>query len=271
MKMALLEFHDVYSGYGETEILHGVSGHVDPGEFVTLIGPNGAGKSTLIRTIIGILRPSKGSIRFRDIEIAGRRPEELVLDGLAYVPQTHNIFPNLTVHENLEVGAITRRPGWLHEVGREVGSLFSSLRRGNGTPKELAQAPLSSEEFKARVRHVTEIFPNLRAKLGQRAGALSGGEQQMVALGKALVLDPLLLLVDEPSAGLAPKLVHLLFEKIEEINEHGTSILLVEQNAKKALMMADRGYVLEMGRNRYEGKGEALLYNPEVGRLYLGG
>ena len=137
--------------------------------------------------------------------------------------------------------------------------------------KQLARARLTKDEFAARVRHITDLFPNLKPKLRQRAGALSGGEQQMVALGKALVLDPVLLLIDEPSAGLAPKLVHLIFEKIEEINARGTAILLVEQNAKKALTMADRGYVLEMGRNRYEGKGEALLLDPEVGRLYLGG
>ena len=271
--MSLLEFHDVYAGYGETEILHGVSGQVDEGEIVTVIGPNGAGKSTLIKTIIGVLKPSKGSIRFRGIEIGGRRPDELVTDGLAYVPQSHNIFPSLTVRENLEMGAITRRPGWLRELGEAVTPVISLLRPGSAAraPKELAQSRLTAQEFEARARLVTEIFPNLRAKLRQRAGNLSGGEQQMVAMGKALVLDPVLLLVDEPSAGLAPKLVHLIFEKIEEINERGTAILLVEQNAKKALTMAHRGYVLEMGRNRYEGKGEALLLNPEVGRLYLGG
>ena len=135
----------------------------------------------------------------------------------------------------------------------------------------LAQSRITAVEFESSVGHITELLPNLRPKLNQRAGSLSGGEQQMVAMGKALVLDPVVLLVDEPSAGLAPKLVHLIFEKIEEINATGTAILLVEQNAKKALMMADRGYVLEMGRNRYEGKGEALLHDPEVGRLYLGG
>ncbi len=245
---------------------------MDSGEIVTVIGPNGAGKSTLIKTIIGVLTPSKGSIQFRSIEIAGRSPETLVTDGLAYVPQNRNIFPNLTVRENLEMGAITRRPGWLHEAGELVAPLLSRLRRdADSATKELAQSRLTRDEFEARVTHIAEIFPNLRRKLRQRAGSLSGGEQQMVALGKALVLDPVLLLIDEPSAGLAPKLVHLIFEKIQEINEHGTAILLVEQNAKKALTMADRGYVLEMGRNRYEGKGEALLLDPEVGRLYLGG
>src|SRR5256712_601268 len=269
-----LEFRDVVAGYGETEILHGVSGSVDAEEIVAVIGPNGAGKSTLIKTIIGVLKPKSGSIRFRGVEIAGRNPEDLVTDGLAYAPQNRNIFPNLSVRENLEIGAITRRPGWLHQAGEALNSALPDvLRRGNGgaAMKQLAQARLTKDEFAARVKHITDLFPNLKSKLRQRAGALSGGEQQMVALGKALVLDPVLLLIDEPSAGLAPKLVHLIFEKIEEINTRGTAILLVEQNAKKALTMADRGYVLEMGRNRYEGKGEALLLDPEVGRLYLGG
>jgi len=264
----------VVAGYGETEILHGVSGSVDAEEIVAVIGPNGAGKSTLIKTIIGVLKPKSGSIRFRGVEIAGRNPEDLVTDGLAYAPQNRNIFPNLSVRENLEIGAITRRPGWLHQAGEALNSALPDvLRRGNGgaAMKQLAQARLTKDEFAARVKHITDLFPNLKSKLRQRAGALSGGEQQMVALGKALVLDPVLLLIDEPSAGLAPKLVHLIFEKIEEINTRGTAILLVEQNAKKALTMADRGYVLEMGRNRYEGKGEALLLDPEVGRLYLGG
>ena len=272
MTVPLLEFHDLFAGYGETEILHGVSGSLGEGEIVTVIGPNGAGKSTLIRTIIGILKPSHGSIRFRGIEIAGRRPEQLVSDGLAYIPQTNNIFPSLTVRDNLEMGAITRRPGWLHDVGEKILPAFARLRHGRGAPEAmLAQSRITAVEFESSVGHITELLPNLRPKLNQRAGSLSGGEQQMVAMGKALVLDPVVLLVDEPSAGLAPKLVHLIFEKIEEINATGTAILLVEQNAKKALMMADRGYVLEMGRNRYEGKGEALLHDPEVGRLYLGG
>ena len=255
--MALLEFKDVFAGYGETEILHGVSGTVEQGEIVTVIGPNGAGKSTLIKTIIGILKPSRGTIRFREVEIAGRQPEDLV-----------------TVRENLEMGAITRRPGWLHQAGEAlvpIVSRFRLRRPASEVERALAQGRLTSDEFEARVRHIVDLFPNLRPKLRQRAGNLSGGEQQMVAMGKALVLEPVLLLVDEPSAGLAPKLVHMIFEKIQEINEHGTAILLVEQNAKKALKMAHRGYVLEMGRNRFEGKGEALLLNPEVGRLYLGG
>ena len=271
MTVPLLEVQDVFAGYGETEILHGVSGYVDDGEIVAVIGPNGAGKSTLIKAVIGILKPSRGSIRFRGVEIAGRNPEELVLDGLAYVPQNRNIFPNLTVMENLEMGAITRRPGWLHRAGEAVKERLPWPRSLDDATKAMAQAPMTAEQFKERVERIATLLPNLRPKLRQRAGNLSGGEQQMVALGKALVLDPVLLLIDEPSAGLAPKLVHLIFEKILDINAHGTAVLLVEQNARKALGMAHRGYVLEMGRNRHEGKGEALLRDPEVGRLYLGG
>jgi ABC-type branched-subunit amino acid transport system ATPase component len=218
--------------------------------------------------VIGILKPRKGSIRFRGVEIAGRNPEELVTEGLAYVPQSQNIFPSLSVQENLEMGAITRRPGVIHRVWSRAARSIPLRRRDDGIPTVTL---LSEDEFAARIDHVLNIFPNLKDRVRQRAGMLSGGEQQMVALGKALILDPVLLLIDEPSAGLAPKLVSLIFEKIREINEHGTSILLVEQNAKRALAMANRGYVLEMGRNRYEGTGHALLHDPDVGRLYLGG
>lgn len=273
--------HGLYAGYGETEILHGVSASVDDGEIVVVIGPNGAGKSTLVKAVMGVLRPTKGSILFHEFEIAGRPPEELVTEGLAYVPQNKNIFPSLSVLENFEMGAITRRPGWLHEVSEAITrgrTIHVTLRtRGFGLKAERENdhpertARMSRETFEGRVGLILDIFPNLKPKLRQVAGSLSGGEQQMVAFGKALVLDPTLLLIDEPSAGLAPKLVTLIFEKIQHINEQGTAILLVEQNAKRALAMADRGYVLEMGRNRYEGKGEALLSDPEVGRLYLGG
>lgn len=263
--MPLLEVADLYAGYGETEILHGVTLHLDPGEIVVVIGPNGAGKSTLAKAIIGIIKPSRGSIRFETYEITGRPPDELVMDGLAYVPQNKNIFPSLTVMENLEMGAISRRPGLLTQVQIR---LMDRIRRSDVQPETKR---LTDESFHERVDWILDIFPNLKSKLGSRAGGLSGGEQQMVAMGKSLVLDPTLLILDEPSAGLAPKLVDLIFEKIREINKQGTTILLVEQNAKRALAMSNRGYVLEMGRNRYEGKGEALLLDPEVGRLYLGG
>ena len=258
MNVPLLSAQKVVSGYGETEILHGVSIRVDPGEIVTLIGPNGAGKSTLIKTIIGILKPKVGRIMFAGEDISGMPPEQLVLRGLAYVPQTSNIFPSLSVYENLEMGAIVRRPGILARAHRKVF--------GQSGP-----TPDSTEAFAERVEHVLSIFPNLLPKIRERAGMLSGGEQQMVALAKTLILEPQALLIDEPSAGLAPKLVHMMFDKVLDINRHGTAIVLVEQNARRALEIANRGYVLDMGRNRFEGEGEALLRNPEVGRLYLGG
>jgi ABC-type branched-subunit amino acid transport system ATPase component len=263
--VALLDVAELYAGYGETEILHGVSVHLDPKEIVVIIGPNGAGKSTLAKAIIGILKPSQGTIHFDSHDITGRRPEQLVTEGLAYVPQNKNIFPSLTVIENLEMGAITRRPGLLTKMELR---LMNRIRRGEVFPEARR---LTDEGFRERVEWILQIFPNLRPKLRSRAGSISGGEQQMVAMGKALVLDPTLLILDEPSAGLAPMLVDLIFQKIREINERGTTILLVEQNAKRALALSHRGYVLEMGRNRYEGKGEALLLDPEVGRLYLGG
>jgi len=256
--VALLSVEGVTSGYGETEILHEVSIRVDPGEIVALIGPNGAGKSTLIKTVIGILRPHAGRIVFAGEEITGKAPEQLALLGLAYVPQTNNIFPSLTVHENLEIGAIVRRPGILTRIHRTI----------LGEP---ALAPYTAQEFDDRVEHVLTIFPNLRPKVHVKAATLSGGEQQMIALARTLILDPQALLIDEPSAGLAPKLVQTIFDKILDINRHGTAIVLVEQNARRALAIAHRGYVLDMGRNRFEGKGEALLRDPDVGRLYLGG
>jgi len=272
--MPLLAAADVFAGYGESEILHGVSVRLEPREFVAIIGPNGAGKSTLVKTIIGLLKPSKGSITFEERDITGRDPEDLVLEGLAYVPQTSNTFPTLTVRENLEMGAITRRPGRLGVLYRDVVARLNTLRGKEEAAKELTEAlkrDYTSEEFERRVEELCEMFPNLRPKLDSRVRTLSGGEQQMVALAKALVLEPKVLLLDEPSAGLAPRLVTLIFDKVRAINASGVAILLVEQNARKALALADRGYVLERGLNRYEGPGQALLHDPEVGRLYLGG
>ena len=276
--MSFLEARDIYSGYGETEILHGVSMHVEAGEFITIIGPNGAGKSTLVKTLIGLLKPRKGQVFLFGKDITGKNPEDLVHEGLAFIPQTNNTFPTMTVRENLEMGAITRRPGWI--VTRDpliLPPLFARLRRrlrdgsSGGSGLEPSIARWTKEELEARVEEVCRIFPNLRPKLDARVRSLSGGEQQMVALAKTLVLDPKCLLIDEPSAGLAPKLVSLAFAKIQEINDGGVAIVLVEQNAKKALALADRGYVLEAGRNRYEGPGQTLLHDPDVGRLYLGG
>lgn len=234
--MPLLDVDNVSSGYGEMGVLHNVSLHVQKREAVTLLGPNGAGKSTLLKTIFGLLIPRTGRIMFGGEEIAGLKPPHLVRRGLSYVPQVDNVFPSLTVQENLEMGAFTREEGMVR-----------------------------------RLEEVFDLFPMLRRKAKQRVAGLSGGERQMVAMGRALMLDPALLLLDEPSAGLAPRLVSVVFETIAAINRAGVALLIVEQNARQALRVSQRGYVLASGQVRLEGPGEQLLQDEELGRLYLGG
>lgn len=234
--MAILEAKKIRAGYGETEILHGVFVKVDEGEIVSIIGPNGAGKSTLLKTILGLLRPLEGKIILDAEDITGLDPHRIVRKGICYVPQTENVFPSLTVEENLEMGAFIR-----------------------------------TDDYKSRMKEVYGIFPHLKERRRDRAGKLSGGQRQMVAIGRALMLEPKVLLLDEPSASLAPRLVQLIFEKIHEINRSGVAILMVEQNTREALKVAHRAYVLTMGRNRFHDTGEALLNNKEVGKLYLGG
>jgi len=231
----ILKVENLRGGYGETEILHGVSCRVDEGEVVTIIGPNGAGKSTLMKAILGLLKPTQGKIIFKNQDITGKSPNQIVAEGICYVPQSDNVFPSLTVDENLEMGAFIRRDG-----------------------------------FRKKMEEVYQIFPDLKEKKKVKVKKLSGGQRQMVAIGRALMLDPVLLLLDEPSAGLSPKLVQVIFNKIIKINQKGVSILMVEQNARKALMISHRGYVLVMGHNRFEGSGEAILNNEEIGKLYLG-
>lgn len=255
----LLDVEDLHAGYGEMEILHGVSLQLQEKEIVTIIGPNGAGKSTLIKAVFGLLRPNGGRVLFRGTDITGLHPRKLVRMGLGYVPQSNNTFPSLTVLENLEMGAITHR---------RSPFLMPRNRTGDG---QAHQQLMSDSEIRERARKTIALFPNLEPKLREPAGALSGGEQQMVALAKSMMLDPEVLLIDEPSAGLAPKLVDSVFSKILEINQRGTGVILVEQNAKKALAIANRGYVLETGRNRFTGTGDWLLHNADVGDLYLGG
>ncbi len=234
----IVQTEDLYSGYSEgVDILHGVSIHLDKGEIVTLIGPNGAGKSTLIKSIFGLLTPRRGHVFFNGSDITGTPPEAVVRLGLSYMPQVENVFAHLTIRENLEMGGIVH--------GRV--------------------------DLRPRIQRVYNIFPNLAKKDGVKAGNLSGGEQHMVALGKTLMQDPQVLLVDEPSVGLAPQMVDTILERIQDINQAGATVLMVEQNARKALKISDRGYVLEMGRTRFEGTGPDLLANPQVGRLYLGG
>lgn len=224
------------SGYGEMQVLNGVSLTVNNDEIVSIIGPNGAGKSTVMKLIFGLLKPWEGTVSFSGQDISGTAPERLVRLGLSYVPQVDNVFPNLTVEENLDMGGFTLS-----------GSLDSQKER------------------------VYELFPRLAERRRQRAGKMSGGERQMVAMGRALMLDPKLLMLDEPSAGLAPLLVDMIFERVVEINKSGVAILMVEQNAKKSLALADRGYVLATGQNKVDGPGQELLNDPEVARLYLGG
>ncbi len=242
------------------EILHGVSVRLEKGEIVAVLGPNGAGKSTLIKTIFGLLKPTAGKVRFAQEDVTGLAPERLVLMGLSYVPQVNNVFPSLTVRENLEMGGIVLRR-----------SVWDRITPGRRTTAAAIEAYSTHATLDERIDDVLGLFPGLRDRMKDRVGTLSGGQQHMVAFAKSLVLKPQVLLIDEPSAGLAPNLVTMVFDKIREIREHGTSLVLVEQRARRALQLADRGYILDMGRNKYEDRGEALLRNPDIGRLYLGG
>jgi neutral amino acid transport system ATP-binding protein len=232
----LLEVEQVYAGYvQDLYILQGVNFRIAPGELVTVIGPNGAGKSTLAKAIFGLLKPSAGTITFKGKNITGWKSNQIVPLGMGYVPQIANVFPSLSIEENLEMGAFTSK----------------------GNVKSLKE-------------RIYVMFPRLDERRRQKAGTLSGGERQMLAMGRALMLQPDLLILDEPSAALSPILVTSVFEQIKAINQTGTAIILVEQNAKKALMMSDRGYVLESGQDRFQGSGQDLLNNPKVGELYLG-
>jgi neutral amino acid transport system ATP-binding protein len=236
MTTPLLAVEDVFAGYvQDLNILQGVNFRINAGELVAVIGPNGAGKSTLAKTIFGLLTPNRGKIHFKGENIVGLKPNQIVERGMCYVPQIANVFPSLTIEENLEMGAFIRN---------------------------VPLTPLKQQIF--------DTFPVLAQRRRQRAGTLSGGERQQLAMGRALMLQPNLLLLDEPSAALSPLLVNSVFEQIQRINQTGTAIVLVEQNARKALSMADRGYVLDTGRDRFEGRGSDLLNDPKVGALYLG-
>jgi ABC-type branched-subunit amino acid transport system ATPase component len=234
--MIILQAKDITVGYTEVDILHEVSITAGSGEIISIIGPNGAGKSTLLKTIFGLLKPRHGTITFKEWNITGLKPNMVVRKGISYVPQVDNVFPSMTIQENLEMGAFIR-----------------------------------NDDYSQRLKEVYELFPAMAERRKQKVGHLSGGQRQMVAMGRALMLDPQVLLLDEPSAGLAPVLVSGIFEKIRDINATGVAIVIVEQNAKEALKMAHHGYVLAMGRNVLDDTGDALLANEEVGRLYLGG
>ena len=240
MSEPLLVVRDLYAGYGGEDILHGVSIEVTRGSIVAVIGPNGSGKSTLLKTIYGLLRPRRGTITLvgpngRALDLAGLRPNEITALGLNMVPQLANVFPDMSVLENLEIGA---RP--------------------------------IPQRFAAQLEAVLAFLPQLRLLLPKRAATLSGGQRQMLGLARALMSDPTVLILDEPSAGLAPRVQDEVFTKVKAISGLGVSVLMVEQRARQCLAIADYGYVLEQGQNRIQGKAAELLADPEVVRLYLG-
>jgi ABC-type branched-subunit amino acid transport system ATPase component len=232
--MSKLQMKNVVSGYGSMDVLHQLSLEVEEGKIVTLLGPNGSGKTTVLRTIFGVLTPKQGRVFYKGEDITGLQPERVARLGMCYVPQEENIFAALTVQENLEMGAFIRE-----------------------------------DDFRPRMEEVFELFPDLTNRRRSRAGELSGGMRQMLAIGRALMLNPEMLLLDEPSTGLAPFLVEQIFERIETLNKQGVTVFLVEQNAE-ALRCADRAYILEGGEKRAEGTAQELMNDEEIGRVYLG-
>ena len=236
--MALLELNDVHTYYGAIHALRGITLSIEEGEIVTLIGANGAGKSTTLRTISGLLKPRQGQITLRGASIVGMRPHQIVGLGICQSPEGRRVFARMTVHENLEMGAFSRN---------------------------------DTAAFAADFERVYTLFPRLRERTGQQAGTLSGGEQQMLAMGRALMAAPKILLLDEPSMGLAPILVEQIFEIIGTINKSGTTVLLVEQNALMALSVANRGYIMQTGEIVLSGDAASLAKNPAVKEAYLGG
>ena len=232
----LLVAEDLVAGYvAEVDILDGTALEVREGEIATVVGPNGAGKSTLIKTIFGLVRPRRGRVTLRGEDLTGLEPHSITRRGMSYVPQLDNVFPSLSVEENLEVGSLDRSL-----TGERIEAMYG-------------------------------LFPRLGERRRQAAGTMSGGEQQMLAMARALMPDPQVLLLDEPSAGLAPAFVEQIFAQVEEINRAGVTVVMVEQNARRALAMSDRGYVLDLGRNRFQGSGREVLDDPKVAELYLGG
>ncbi len=234
--MSFLSGVDMVGGYGGADILKGCSIEVDEGEIAVIVGPNGAGKSTAMKALLGMLELKQGEIRFRGKDISGLTPQDRIAEGIAFVPQTNNVFTSMTVYENLEMGAFLR-----------------------------------DDDISATVEQVYELFPILAEKRDQLAGELSGGQRQQVAVARALMSQPEVLMLDEPTAGVSPIVMDELFDRILEVRQTGVAILMVEQNARQALHIADRGYVLVIGENRHTDTGTALLADPEVRRSFLGG
>ncbi len=232
----LIQLTDIHAGYGGMNILNGVEFSLQAGEIGVIVGPNGAGKSTMLKAMFGMLHCSQGSVVLDGKDITNRPPEKLAELGMAFVPQEANVFQSLSVLENLEMGAYVRR-----------------------------------DDFSHLIEHVYEIFPALREKIQQPAGELSGGQRQMVAIGRALMIEPSFLLLDEPTAGLSPLFMSEVFDRIIAVNKTGVTVAMVEQNAKQALAFAHKGFVLAGGRNRFTGKGSELLADPEVAKSFLGG
>jgi branched-chain amino acid transport system ATP-binding protein len=234
--MALLEARDLHAGYGGMNILNGVTIEIEADQIGVIVGPNGAGKSTSLKAVFGLLHVSEGSVSLAGADITNAQPETLVRSGMAFVPQEYNVFPTLSVEENLEMGAYVRR-----------------------------------DDYAGVMEQVYGFFPDLRDKRRQPAGELSGGQRQMVAIGRALMIEPKLLLLDEPTAGLSPLYMSQIFERIIAINDAGVGVVMVEQNARQALKIAHKGFVLAGGRNRYTDTGENLLADPDVAKSFLGG
>lgn len=235
----LLEVRDLYAGYLDYDILHGVNLFVRPREVVCVIGPNGAGKSTVFRAIYGLIKVRLGEVLFDGKEITNSSPQEVLGGGIAIVPQLRSVFPQMTVFENLEMGMFLEK---------------------------------DKQRIADRIEAIFGLFPRLKERSKQMAGTMSGGEQRMLEIGRALMLEPKLVLMDEPSAGLAPSITRAIFDQLKRLNEEiGLTVLMIEQNARQGLEASHRGYVLELGKNTYEGTGQELIDNPEVRRAFLGG
>ncbi|MEW5422409.1 ABC transporter ATP-binding protein [Amorphus sp. 3PC139-8] len=234
--MALLEATGVTGGYGGADILSDLNLTLSAEEIVVIVGPNGAGKSTFMKAVFGLVTIRQGSIAFDGRDITNMKPETVVTRGVCYVPQERNVFPSMSVEENLEMGAFIRKDDWRPQMQR-----------------------------------IYDLFPRLAERKRQPVGQMSGGERQMVAMGRALMLEPKLLLLDEPTAGLSPKFIDETFRQVKRVNEFGVGILMVEQNAKQALAIADRGYVFANGQNRFDDTGAGLLANKEIAEMFLGG